>query len=522
MSKLHARTAKAVAAAVLVTAGVSVAGCGSSTGSGAGTSLTIGSPVAPPTLDPTANAAAAITEVVDYNVYQHLVQLNPAGKLVPILARSYTLSPDRRTYVFTLRDGVRFSNGDRLTPADVVFSLKRVIAPSSTYPNRAAMTDIVSIERRGGSRVAVTLKQPDNQWLYQLAAYSNGVVLDRKAIGAIATKPVGTGPYVVSDFKENYSLTLTANKHYWGEKPRLSTVTFRYFANANSEASALRSGQIQVMDNLSNSNPQDAKQFQGDPNFKIISGPTTGKIQLTLNNTYGPLKNVLVRRAISYAIDKRAIVATTAAGYGTILGSNSTPGDPWYTPSLNRAYSYDPSQARRLLAKAGYPHGFNLTLTLPPYGYAQSAGPLVAANLKAIGINVKVENIQWPLWLSQVFTNGNFQATVVNQALGRDIVHYTLPKYYWHYGSTGKAARLLTAGNTAPTVSGQNAYYRKLLKQITDDAVNVWLYDPSQITVAAKGVNGLPTSGLAASFDLSHAGIDGTVSSRLRAEGYSS
>src|SRR4051794_19118102 len=111
--------------AVVVGVSALAAGCGS--GASSTDSLTIGSPVSPPTLDPTANAAAAITEVVDYNIYQHLVQLNPAGQIVPVLAQSYSLSGDRKTYTFTLRSGVKFSNGDPLTPADVVFSIKRAL-----------------------------------------------------------------------------------------------------------------------------------------------------------------------------------------------------------------------------------------------------------------------------------------------------------------------------------------------------------------------------------------------------------
>lgn len=511
---------KAMATAAVAGVTALAAGCGSGSALSSATSVSIGSPVSPPTLDPTANAAAAITEVVDYNIYQHLVQLDPAGQIVPALAQSYSLSSDRKTYTFTLRRGVKFSNGDPLTPADVVFSIKRALSPSSTYPNKAAMGGVVSVKAQGADQVTVMLSQPDNQWLYQLAAYSNGVVLDPRAVGTMATHPVGTGPYELSNFTPNYSLTLNRNPHYWGERPQVSTVTFRYFSNANAEAGALSSGQIQVMDNLSNSNPADVTQFRGNPSYKIIAGPTTGKIQVSLNNSYGPLKNVLVRRAISYAIDKHAIVTTAAAGYGTVLGTNSTPGDPWYTPAYNTAYAYDPAEAKRLLTQAGYPNGFKLTLTLPPYGYAQAAGPLVAADLKAVGINASIDNIQWPLWLSQVFTNHDFQITLVDQALGRDLVHYTLPTYYWQYAGTTQAARLLRAGNTAATTTVQDRDYRQLLKLISNDAVNVWLYDPSQITVADKDIVGLPDSGLAASFDLSHVEVDSVLPKSLTAQGY--
>jgi peptide/nickel transport system substrate-binding protein len=513
------RATSAIAVACLVSA------CGSHGGGPAGApisvggALTVGSDVSPPALDPTANAAAAITEVVDYNVYQHLVQLDPKGKLVPGLAASYQLSRDGKTYTFALRPGVKFSNGDPLTADDVVFSLKRPLRPSSTYPNKGAMADVVRIKKRDESTVAVTLSRRDNQFLYQLAAYSNGVVLDPDAVGKMATEPVGTGPYMVADFRPNYSLTLKRNPHYWGAKSGPETVVFRYFSNANAQISALKSGQIQVIDRLPN--PIDAKQFQSNQQFRIIAGPTTGKIQLTLNNQYGPLKNRLVRQALSYAIDRKAIVETTAAGYGTVIGTNTHPGDPWYSPSFADRYAYDPEKAKQLLAQAGYPNGFGLTLTLPPYGYAQSAGPLVAANLKAIGVNVTIKNIEWPLWLSTVFTNHNFQTTIVNQALGRDTFHYALDTYYWQYPHTKQAGQLLNTATEAPSTTGMVSSYRRLLEFIQGDAVNVWLYNPAQITVAANSVHGLPTSGLAASFDLSHVSLDAAPAAALRQQGYS-
>ena len=513
----------AVAASLALVAGCSSGSSGStstggSTSGGKGGTLTIGSSVAPPTLDLTANPAAAIDEVFDYNVYQHLVQLDPKGQIVPVLATSYSWSANRKTITFTLRKGVKFSNGDPMTAADVVYSIKRVVAPKSTYPYKALMGTVTSVTKVSSDQVAVTLSQPNNEWLYQFAAYSNGVILDPAAVSKIATQPVGTGPYKYSSEVSNYSVTLVKNPDYWGTAPGPSTVVFRYFANSNAENSALQSGQIQVIDNLSN--PPDAKQFQGNSAYKIISGPTNGKIQLTLNNTAGPLKNVLVRRAISYAIDKAAIVQTTAAGYGTVIGSDTVPGDPWYSPSYAKVYPYNPGKARQLLTQAGYPHGFNITLTLPPYGYATAAGPLIAANLKSVGINVTIKDIQWPLWLSQVFTNHNFDMTIVDHVEARDIGNYAIPTYYWQYNKTSQVAKLLAAGDAAPTQAGQVAKYTQVLKMITADAVNCWLYNPDQITVAKSNIVGLPATGLTESFNLMYASIGGTLSSQAKAQGF--
>lgn len=507
-------------------AGTTGGSVGSTAGNGAGGSqaaqggtLTIGSNVAPPSIDPTSNAAAAIDEVFDYNVYQHLVQLAPNGQIVPVLASKYSWSADRKTITFTLRQGVKFSNGDPLTAADVVYSLNRVVAKGSKYPYATLMGTLTKVTATDASTVTVTLSQPDQEWLYQLAAYSNGIVLDQKAAGTIATAPVGTGPYTYKSQVANYSVTLAGNGSYWGTKPGYGTVVFRYFTDTNAENSALTSGQIQVIDNLSN--PADASQFQGNSAYSIVHGPTNGKVQLTLNNATGPLKNVLVRQAIAYAIDKAAILKTVGGGFGTVIGSDTVPGDPWYAAGYAKTYAYDPARAKSLLAQAGYASGLNLTLTLPPYGYATQSGPLIQAYLKKVGVNVTIKDIQWPLWLSQVFTGKNFDMTIIDHVEARDIANYATAGYYWGYAKTAQVKSLLAAGDTAATPADQTAKYSQVLKLITADAVNVWLYNPDLITVVKSGIVGVPSSGQSESFNLEYIAPGGTVPAAAKSQGYS-
>jgi len=518
-------------AALVLTGMVLTAGCSSSGSSGAASTgpggsaapagtLTIGSSAAPPSLDPTSSPSAAIDEVLDYNVYQHLVQLSPNGQVVPVLASGYAWSADRKTITFTIRQGVKFSNGDPLTAADVVYSIKRVVAPKSGYPYASLMGTLTSVKETSPTTVAVTLSQPDQEWLYQLAAYSNGVILDPGAVSKIATGPVGTGPYEYKSQVTNYSATLAANPDYWGSAPGFATVIFRYFTDPTAEDSALLSGQIQVIDDLQN--PADAAQFENNPSFEIVHGPTDGKIQLTLNNASGPLKNVLVRQAISDAINRQAILATVGGGFGTVIGSDTVPGDPWYSSSYAQAYPYNPAKARQLLTQAGYPNGLRLTLTLPqPYAYATQAGPLVDAYLKSVGINVTDKVVAWPLWLSQVFEGKDFDMTIIDHVEARDVANYATPGYYWNFAGTSRVAALLNAGNAAPTQAGQVAEYTDALKMITADAVNVWLYNPDVITVAKTGMKGLPTSGHSESFNLEYA-TTGTVPASATAQGFSS
>ena len=485
-----------------------------------GGSLVIGSAVAPPSLDPTSNASAAIDEVFDYNVYQHLVELDPKGAVIPVLATSYKVSSDGLTYTFAVRSGVSFSNGDPMTAADVAYSLNRAVDPKSGYPYQSLVADVSSVTAPDSSTVVVKLAHPDNQFLYNLAAYSNGMVLDPAAVANIATAPVGTGPYMYQSQISNYDVVLAVNPNYWGPKPHLSTVTFRYFSSASTMDSALQSGQIQVIDNLDNS--QNVSQFKNNSSFKVVHGPTEGKIDLTLNNTAGPLKKLKVRQAITYATNKNAILKTVGAGYGTVIGSDQVPGDPWYTPSVNKAYSYNPGKARKLLAQAGYKHGFSLTLTLPPYGYATTAGPLIQAELAAVGIKVTIKNIAWALWISKVFTDHNYQLTIIDQVEARDIGEYGDCGYYFNYAGCKQVSTMMNNATAATTTAKEVADFRAIVRKISADAANNWLYNPDQLTVADKNVVGLPGSGLTESFNLSYVSFGGSLPKQVISEGFAS
>lgn len=512
-------------AAVLAASGsLLLAACGSSSSQKTTSSstaplktLVIGSSnVFPPTLNPTANASQAIDEVIDYNVLQHLVQLAPNGSIVPVLATSYTISDHNRVYTFTIRKGVKFSNGDPLTPADVVFSLKRVYAPGSTYPY-GKIFDVSNVTQVGSDQVQVTLTQPNWNWLYDLAAYSNGVILDPKTISTMATDPIGTGPFKVTGEVSNYSVTLARNNLYWGYKPHVAGVVFRYFTNANALNSALESGQVDMIDNLSA--PQDASLFKTNPKFKVVSSLTNGKVQMTLNNAYGPLQNKLVRQAILYATNRKAIMDAASGGYGLIDGTDTVPADPYYI-DLASEYPYNPAKARKLMAEAGYKNGFSLQLVLPPYFYAKLAAPLIVSELGAIGIKVSVSTIDFPLWISQVFEGGDFQATIIDQAEGRDVTNYGTPGYYWHYAETPQVASELTAAEAAPTQAQWIAGVRHVLKQITGDAVNDWLYIAPFITVIDKDIVGIPTTAYTESYNLSYVGIGGQIPAQAAKLGY--
>jgi peptide/nickel transport system substrate-binding protein len=484
-------------AGALVLAVVVIAATG--TGAAASSStVTVGASLAPPTLDMTTNAAAGIPEVLLYNVYEGLVKLDRNGKIVPLLARSWTVSDNGRVYTFVLQKHATFQNGDPLTADDVVFSFERVIAPASVHPHEDDMAPLHSIKAVGTYTVRVTLKQRSNGWLYAMAGPA-GVVLDHKAVATIATKPVGTGPFAVSAFTPGYSVTLIKNAAYWGTPAGVDQVVFRYYADPNAQVNAELAGDVDIIDNVLA--PELVKQFTKDPSkYTLVQGLTNGKVLLSMNNSRPPLNKKAVRQAINYAIDRRALIKTAYAGYGKLIGTHASPADPWFLDLAN-TYPYDPAKARKLLAQAGYPNGFTVTLQVPPVGYATASSIFVQSALKQVGITVKLQKVDFALWLDQVFTHANYDMTIIAHVEARDLIKYADPNYYWRYDNK-TVQRLIAAGDAAQTNTQWLADYREVERIITQAAVNDWLFLLPSLEVVRTGITGYPRNSFSLSFDV--------------------
>jgi peptide/nickel transport system substrate-binding protein len=494
MSKVHGR----LLASVLALAAVAVGTQGQA--AAAASTVTIGASLAPTTLDLTTTADASIPEALLYNVYEGLVKLDARGKVVPLLAESWKISANGRVYTFVLHKGVKFQNGDPLTANDVVYSFERVLKPPSKkqHPHADDMAPVRAVKAVNLQTVRVTLKQRSNGWLYAMAGPA-GVILDQKAVAAIATKPVGSGPFAVSAFTPGYSVSLTKNPAYWGTPAGVDKVVFRYYADPNAQVNAELAGDVDIIDNVLA--PELVKQFTSDPEkYTLVQGLTNGKVLLSMNNSRPPLNKKLVRQAINYAIDRKALIKTAYAGYGKLIGTHASPADPWFLDLAN-TYPYDPAKAKRLLTEAGYPNGFSVTLQVPPVGYATSSSIFVQSALKQVGITVKLQKVDFALWLDQVFTHANYDLTIIAHVEARDLIKYADPKYYWRYDNK-TVQRLIAAGDAAQTNTQWLADYREVERIITQGAVNDWLFLLPSLEVVRAGITGYPKNSFSLSFDV--------------------
>jgi len=443
-----------------------------------------------PGLDPTAASAAAIGEVVHLNVLEGLTKIGMDGKVSALLAESWSVDPDGKLYTFKLKRGVRFHDGEAFDAAAVKFSFERAKAEGSTNKAKKAVFDNISrIDTPDPHTVILVLNNADGNFLFRMGE-NTAVILDPKSAATTATKPVGTGPFKLEDWKKGSSITLVKNADYRGAAAvKMKKVTFRFINDPAAQVAALLAGDIDGMPRFGA--PQNLKQFQSDKRFTVEIGGTEGKTIVSINNRRKPFDDVRVRRAIAAAIDRKAIIDGAMEGYGAPIGSHLVPSDAGYV-DLTAVNPYNPEKAKALLKEAGVATPLNVTLTLPPPQYARKGGEIVAAQLAKVGIVAKIENVEWAQWLSGAF-KGNYDLTIISHVEPLDFDRYADPAYYWGYES--KAYKeLLAKYNTSTDAKTRLKLIGDIQKLLATDAVNAYLFQLPQFAVARKPLKGLWSS----------------------------
>jgi peptide/nickel transport system substrate-binding protein len=453
-------------------------------------SVVLGMILEPTSLDPTMAPAAAIGEVVHYNVLEGLTKINVDGSVSPLLAESWKMDADGKAFTFKLRKGVKFSDGAPFDSAAVKFSFERAKDAKSTNKAKGAVfSNISHISTPDAHTVVLVLNNPDGNFLFRMGE-NTAVILHPDSVATAATKPVGTGPYKIDNWAKGSAITLSRWDGYRDAAAvKLKKVTFRFINDASAQVAALLAGDIDGMPRFQS--PQSLKQFQNDKRFVVELGSTAGKGIMTINNRKKPFDDVRVRRALSHAVDKKAFIDGVFEGLAKPIGSHMAPTDAGYV-ELSAQYPYDPEKAKALLKEAGVQAPLNVTLTLPPPPYARKGGEILAAQLAKVGINAKIENVEWAQWLGGAF-KGNFDLTVINHVEPLDYMAYANPQYYWGYDS--KAFRdLATKHSEATSAKDRTKLFGDMQRMIANDAVNVFLFNASNTAVYRKGLKGLWSS----------------------------
>ena len=449
--------------------------------------LAVQIPAEPPGLDLTASPASAIAAVVHYNVQECLVKVDKNGKLEPWLAdRWYTT--DSKNYTFFLKKGVRFHNGREMKAADVKFVLERAANPETKHPFQKRYEIIREIIVKDDYTVSIALKEVNANFLLEMARQGS-VIYPREAVDTLKSAPMGTGPFTVADWVRGDRIVLAKNKDYHVKGlPHLDKVTFRFIPDPNSALAALKSGDIDV--SAFGLGPENVIDLRKDPRFQVILGDTTNDVILAMNNSRKPYSDKRVRLAITHAINKEEVLKGAMFGLGRILGSNVDPLNPYFV-DMSKAVPYDPAKAKKLLAEAGYPNGFDAVLRVSPqYYYTVRTGEVLVSQLAKVGVKVKIEQIEWGQWLSQVYKDANYDLTIIGHAEPWDIGNYANPGYYFRWDNKDFQALYKESEQTVDDKKRREQFAR-LQKMMADEAPVVWLYMHPRLVVAKKGVTGI-------------------------------
>lgn len=355
-------------------------------------------------LDPHKAVAAGTKEVL-FNLYEGLVKPDSSGELQPAIASDYSISEDATTYTFTLREGVKFHDGSMVTAEDVKYSIDRCADTTNGEPLVEAYSNIKSVNIVDEKTVEVVLNTADSDFLANMTTAIIPASNENPD-----TNPIGTGPYKYVSRSPQENFVVEKFDEYWGTPANIENVTFRVCANADSIVMNLQGGSIDMFARLTTTQ---ASQL-GDQ-FDVLEGTMNLVQALYLNNAVEPFNDERVRQALCYAVDPQGIMDLISDGKGTEIGSSMFPAfEKYYMPELNDVYSQDFDKAKELLAEAGYPDGFSFTITVPSnYQQHIDTAQVLVEQLKNIGVTAEIELVEWETWVSEAYTNRNFETTVV-------------------------------------------------------------------------------------------------------------
>jgi peptide/nickel transport system substrate-binding protein len=398
-----------VAIALVVPAVLSVAvGCSSgsssgSSGSTAGSAASAGTPVRGGNLviARTQDSQSMNNTTVFDNesiwafeqIYQPLYTVSNDGKsVIPMLATGYTVSKDKKTYTFTLRTGVKFSTGKLMTSADVKFSINQARAAAQGWGY--IDTAIKSVSAPSPDTVVISLKYPWSPLLADLSLFSNDIVpanYGGQTEAQFYQHPVGTGPFMWDYWHKGSALKLVRNPYYWQPgKPYLNSVTWTDVPSDNTRQLQVQGGQAQIDEFPSWSS---VAALKSTPNVTMDLFSSTRTDYMMFNEKRKPFQDAHVRRAISLAINREAMIKAVLFGNGTPANSFMPPQVPYYDQS-SPGLQYNLATAKTEMAKSSVPHGFTTTLLISSGNSDQATmAAILQSELKQIGITVNIQQL---------------------------------------------------------------------------------------------------------------------------------
>jgi len=440
-------------------------------------------------LDPHKATAAGTKEIL-FNIFEGLVKPDENGNLINAVASDYTISEDGLVYTFTIRENVKFHNGNVVTAEDVKYSLERVSGLLDGTPLISTLKTIQAVDILDEKTVQVTVESANTELIYSFVA----AIIPAGSGEDEAADPVGTGPFSFVSYKPQEGIVLAKNPDYWQEGlPILDQVNFKIVGSADTALLELQGGTIDLYAYLTDSQAQALKESN-----RVISSASNVVQALFLNNAVAPLDDVRVRQAILYAVDKEAVNDFVGGGTGTLISSAMLPTLKSYYVDLNDMYgtTANVEKAKELLADAGYPDGFDLEIAIPStYEFHMQTGEVIVEQLKAVGINATIRGMEWGTWLEEVYNGRQFAATISG------ITCDMTPGYLLNRFQTTSNKNFINFANAeydeiyakaqATLDPEEKAEYYKQLQQILcEEAGTAFLQVPANMTAISRRLDG--------------------------------
>ena len=444
----------------------------------------------PTTLDPTADATAAIDGIITHNVLESLTTVTESGEVRPDLAESWSISDDGMTYTFKLMQGVKFHDGTDFDAEDVKFSYDRAMDEKSENPTKGIFKPIESVTVIDPHTVEMKLKNPDAFFLFNISRGDASIVAP-ESVDTNKTNPIGTGAFKFDSWTRGDRLTLVKNPdHRNAARVAMDKVVFRFISDPAAASAALLSDELDAFPGFPA--PELLPQFEADPRFTVVVGSTEGEVILAMNNAKPPFDNVEVRRAISTAIDRDEIIDGAMYGLATPIGSFYPPHGPAYIDLLDK-YPHDSAKAKQMFEAAGVA-GSTMTIRVPPFPYATRSAEIIQAQLAEAGIDAKVENVEWGFWLDEIYKKQNYDMTIIAHTSPNDMGNFARGKSYFYGFEEPEFNDLWERISTETDAAKRTELLKEGQEYLADNAIHGFLFQLPQLGVYKKDLQGYWTS----------------------------
>ncbi|MEM4601798.1 MAG: ABC transporter substrate-binding protein, partial [Desulfurococcaceae archaeon] len=423
------------------------------------------------------------------------------GEIVPWLAESYNVSSDGRVYTIKLKKGIKFHDGTPFNASAVKFTLERILDPNVRVPGRANYLVIDRVDVIDEHTVAVTLKHPFGPFISVLTgAYIISPKSAQELGDKISQEPkgIGTGPYKFQEWVRGEKIVLVKNSEYWRGTPNFDTLIFEVIPDPQTRLAKLLSNELDL---IMQPPAADIQSLENNPQVSVLKTLSTRIVYIGINTQYGPLQDVRVRQAINYAVDKEAIVKNVLFNLGKVM-SSPVPDNVMSYVKLG-PYEYNPEKAKRLLADAGYPNGFKITLQTPigRYLFDKEIADAVAQYLRQVGVDVELKTIaDWPTYVSSLFKPLNettLQLYVLGWAVSTPDPHFYLYQRFHsqfiapngfntHFYKNDLVDRLLEEGMSTADPAIRENIYKQLNAILWEEAPVIYLHIQYFIIVSSK------------------------------------